>query len=60
LIERCFADKARNEWAAKLNEIFPAREKILETDAQLYQRINAQTNESLELVEKSSETKSFA
>ncbi|MDB6050388.1 MAG: hypothetical protein JWR17_3134 [Pseudomonas sp.] len=60
LIERCFPDKARNEWAAKLNEIFPAREKVLETDAELYAHINSANNESLELVEISSETESFA
>ena len=60
LIERCFPDKARGEWAAKLNEIFPAREKALETDAQLYQRINTRNNEELELVEKSSATETIA
>ncbi|WP_017904792.1 malate dehydrogenase (quinone) [Pseudomonas asplenii] len=60
LIERCFADKAKGEWAAKLQEIFPAREKALATDAALYRRINAQNNISLELVEPSSETESYA
>ncbi|MFS2157547.1 malate dehydrogenase (quinone) [Pseudomonas sp. Pseusp122] len=60
LIERCFPDKARGEWAAKLNEIFPAREKILETDAQLYNRINAQNNELLELVAKSPAAENIA
>jgi len=60
LIERCFPEKARGEWAAKLAEIFPAREKELETNAQLYQRISDHNNESLELVEKSSETESIA
>jgi malate dehydrogenase (quinone) len=53
LIERCFPEKAKTEWAAKLNEIFPAREKALEADAQLYQRISAQSDESLELVSNS-------
>ena len=60
LIERCFPTKAAGEWAAKLHEIFPAREKILETDAELYRKINAQNNISLELVEQSSEAESFA
>ncbi len=60
LIERCFADKAKGEWAAKLQEIFPAREKALETDAALYRQINARNNISLELVEPSSETESYA
>jgi malate dehydrogenase (quinone) len=59
LIERCFPDKARTEWAAKLNEIFPAREKALESDAQLYQRVSAQSDESLDLVS-SSQAASFA
>lgn len=53
LIERCFPEKAKTEWAAKLNEIFPAREKALETDAQLYQRVSAQSDESLDLVSNS-------
>ncbi|KPW75826.1 putative malate:quinone oxidoreductase [Pseudomonas syringae pv. coriandricola] len=60
LLERCFPEKTRTEWAGKLNEIFPAREKILETDAQLYQRISAQNDEALELVEKNSQEHSFA
>ncbi|MCS3471311.1 malate dehydrogenase (quinone) [Pseudomonas sp. JUb42] len=60
LIERCFPEKARGEWAAKLNEIFPAREKILETDAQLYNRINTENNELLELVEKNPATENIA
>ncbi|WP_161806781.1 malate dehydrogenase (quinone) [Pseudomonas syringae] len=53
LIERCFPDKAKGAWAAKLAEIFPAREKVLETDAALYRKINAQNNIALELVEDS-------
>jgi malate dehydrogenase (quinone) len=60
LIERCFPEKTRGEWASKLNEIFPAREKALETDAELYERVSTQNNERLELVEKHSETQSFA
>lgn len=56
LIERCFPAQAAGEWAAKLQEIFPAREKILETDAELYRKISVQNNISLELVEQSSET----
>lgn len=60
LIEKCFPAKASGEWAAKLAEIFPAREKVLETDAALYRKINTQNNIALELVEESSETPSFA
>ena len=51
LIERCFPEKANGEWATKLHEIFPARENVLETDAELYRTINTQNNISLELVE---------
>ncbi|MDB6444652.1 malate dehydrogenase (quinone) [Pseudomonas sp. 21TX0197] len=60
LIERCFPEKAKGEWAAKLAEIFPAREKVLETDAALYRKVNAQNNVALELVEENSETPSYA
>jgi malate dehydrogenase (quinone) len=60
LIEKCFPNKASGEWAAKLAEIFPAREKVLETDAALYRKINAHNNVALELVEASNETESYA
>lgn len=50
LIERCFAQKATGEWAAKLKEIFPAREKVLETDAELYREVSTRNSELLELV----------
>ncbi|MBL7226754.1 malate dehydrogenase (quinone) [Pseudomonas sp. WS 5412] len=60
LIERCFPAQAAGEWAAKLQEIFPAREKVLETDAELYRKISVQNNISLELVEQDSEAESYA
>jgi len=60
LIEKCFPGKTKGEWASKLAEIFPAREKVLETDAALYRKINTQNNVALELVEASSETESYA
>ncbi len=60
LIERCFPEKTRGEWALKLNEIFPAREKALETDAQLYERVSRHNNRCLELVEDQSEVPSIA
>ena len=60
LIEKCFPNKTSGEWAAKLAEIFPAREKVLETDAALYRKINVQNNVALELVEASNETESYA
>ena len=51
LIERCFPQKAAGEWATKLKEIFPARETVLETDAQLYREVSTRNSELLELVE---------
>ena len=60
LIERCFPEKTRTEWAAKLSEIFPAREKALETDAELYERVSTQNDENLELTEKTNQEQSFA
>jgi malate dehydrogenase (quinone) len=59
LIERCFPEKTYGQWALKLNEIFPAREKALETDAQLYKRVCAQSDASLDLVQ-NSEAATFA
>lgn len=48
LIERCFA--ARNgEWNAKLAEIFPAREKLLQSDAALYKEVRARSDALLAL-----------
>ncbi|MEQ4314647.1 malate dehydrogenase (quinone) [Pseudomonas syringae] len=60
LLERCFPEKTRTEWAGKLDEIFPAREKILETDAQLYERVSTRNDEALELLDKSSQVQSFS
>ncbi|WP_425928938.1 malate dehydrogenase (quinone) [Pseudomonas sp. NyZ201] len=53
LIERCFADKAKGAWAEKLKEIFPAREKVLAADAELYHKVAAYNDEALGLVESS-------
>jgi len=53
LIERCFPEQAKGAWAAKLKEIFPAREKVLATDAALYHKISADNDEALELAESS-------
>jgi malate dehydrogenase (quinone) len=48
LIERCFAEQARSaEWSAKLKEIFPAREKELEVDAELYHRVSQESDARL-------------
>ncbi|WP_455921865.1 malate dehydrogenase (quinone) [Pseudomonas putida] len=55
LIERCFPEKYRSEaWTTKLKEIFPAREKALETDAALYRRVSAQSDAALELAPQAS------
>jgi malate dehydrogenase (quinone) len=50
LIERCFAAQAGSDaWAAKLKEIFPAREKVLEEDAALYRSVSEQSDKALQL-----------
>lgn len=50
LLERCFPEKVRSEaWASKLAEIFPAREKPLQDDAELYRKTSAMTSEVLGL-----------
>ncbi|MNM89348.1 Malate:quinone oxidoreductase [compost metagenome] len=59
LIERCFPEQTKGAWAAKLKEIFPAREKVLATDAALYHKISAHNDEVLGLVE-SSPAQSYA
>ncbi|MNB77576.1 Malate:quinone oxidoreductase [Pseudomonas fluorescens] len=60
LIERCFPEKTRTVWAAKLKEIFPAREKALETDAALYNKVSTHSDECLGLVENKSEAQNYA
>ena len=49
LIERCFPAR-KTEWATKLQDIFPAREKALETDAALYREISRKSDETLQLL----------
>ncbi|MBA1272032.1 malate dehydrogenase (quinone) [Pseudomonas azotifigens] len=50
LIERCFPEKAQSQaWASKLAEIFPAREKLLATDAEVYREVTARSDERLGL-----------
>ncbi|PVZ15957.1 MULTISPECIES: malate dehydrogenase (quinone) [unclassified Pseudomonas] len=49
LIERCFPEQYATAWGAKLAQIFPAREKALAADAELYRKVNQQSNEALEL-----------
>ncbi|WP_447746303.1 malate dehydrogenase (quinone) [Pseudomonas nicosulfuronedens] len=51
LLERCFPERYKSaEWTAKLKEIFPAREKQLETDAAAYREVNLMTAERLQIV----------
>ncbi|GGK07404.1 malate dehydrogenase (quinone) [Pseudomonas matsuisoli] len=48
LIERCFGEKARSEgWASKLAEIFPAREKALQADGDLYHKVSTEASNVL-------------
>lgn len=50
LIERCFPEQARSEaWSRKLGEIFPAREKQLQTDAETYRQVSARSAQKLGL-----------
>ena len=52
LIERCFPEQAKSEaWTSKLGEIFPAREKVLETDAAAYREIVAVVDRQLGLAD---------
>ena len=48
LIERCFA-RRNGEWSAKLSEIFPAREKLLQSDAKRYNEVKAHSDAVLGL-----------
>ncbi|PNG03544.1 malate dehydrogenase (quinone) [Stutzerimonas stutzeri] len=52
LIERCFPEQAKSEaWSRKLGEIFPAREKVLETDAAAYREVTAVVDKRLGLAD---------
>src|SRR5690606_5553053 len=52
LIQRCFPGQAVSEaWTTKLNEIFPAREKVLESDAAVYREVVAATDKRLGLAD---------
>ncbi|MCY1352886.1 Malate:quinone oxidoreductase [compost metagenome] len=52
LIERCFAGR-NGAWGTKLAEIFPAREKVLQSDAARYREVSERCDELLELTSKS-------
>ncbi len=59
LLERCFRDKVGTaNWNSKLKEIFPARLKQLTTDADLYRKVQAQSDERLQLTEEQSVVRS--
>jgi len=52
LIERCFPEQARSEaWRHKLEEMFPAREKVLETDPVAYREVTAMVDKRLGLAD---------
>jgi len=48
LLERCFAGRIK-DWQGKLDEIFPARETVLQQDAAIWRKVAAQCNEALGL-----------
>jgi malate dehydrogenase (quinone) len=61
LLERCFPEQTRSAaWTAKLGEIFPAREKALADDAELYRRVSSESDVALDLVEKPSGAQHYA
>jgi malate dehydrogenase (quinone) len=49
LLQRCFPEQANGAWKGKLDEIFPAREKALATDAELYRKVSAYNDQALQL-----------
>jgi len=50
LIQRCFPAQAKSEpWSRKLNEIFPARGKVLANDAERYREVQARSDALLQL-----------
>ncbi|MBM7060164.1 malate dehydrogenase (quinone) [Pseudomonas sp. UL073] len=51
LIERCFTGR-NGAWTAKLAEIFPAREKVLQSDAALYREVSSRSDALLQLASK--------
>jgi len=52
LIERCFPEQARSEaWSRKLEEMFPAREKVLQNDPVAYREVTAMVDKRLGLAE---------
>jgi malate dehydrogenase (quinone) len=52
LLERCFPEQtASAAWTSKLQEMFPARENELQSNAQLYRDVSARCDERLRLRE---------
>ncbi|AIS19593.1 malate:quinone oxidoreductase [Pseudomonas rhizosphaerae] len=61
LLERCFPEQTRSPaWATKLAEIFPAREKVLAVDAEVYRRVSHDSDVALELTEKADGVQYYA
>lgn len=52
LLQRCFADRLSSEaWSARLKEIFPAPLNELKSNAELYRKVRAHSNQVLQLVD---------
>jgi len=52
LIERCFPEQAKSDaWSQKLDEIFPAREKVLEADPVAYREVAMMVDKRLGLAD---------
>jgi len=52
LIDRCFPEQAKSEaWSSKLAEMFPAREKVLESDATAYREVVSMVDKCLGLTD---------
>jgi malate dehydrogenase (quinone) len=52
LIERCFPEQSRSEaWSSKLGEMFPAREQVLQADANAYREVVSKVDKRLGLTE---------
>ncbi|EUK18523.1 malate dehydrogenase (quinone) [Commensalibacter papalotli (ex Servin-Garciduenas et al. 2014)] len=49
LIENCFPEQVKGPWADKIKKIFPAREAELQKNSDLYNKVHAFANETLQL-----------
>lgn len=49
LIEKCFPEQVKGQWAKKIKEIFPAREKELQENADRYNELHQYSDQALQL-----------